>query len=296
MEKTLTSSDSSLGNILPEKVDLHLTRLLGVMLVGSVLSFAGAFFFPTQPLNVPMIATGIIFLLILCFIHSLIVKGLYHSIVFVLISFLFSWFTEFIGCNYSLWFGDYDYTNALGPMIGNVPILIIFTWEGVIYPSHLLVDWFSGQSKKGYESNIFKALITSAVAATATGLLVTAWDIMTDPMAVHLKWWVWEFGGEYVHDLAGGVPLSNYWGWFSAVFVISFVYRFVFARGFRYKEQFHSNPLFPIMLYTLWFCIVGYVLLHLDITLPLFIATFTMGPIIMVAWIKYIMEWLAAVE
>jgi uncharacterized membrane protein len=85
----------------------------------------------------------------------------------------------------------------------------------------------------------------------------------------------------------GGVPLSNYFGWFSAVFVISFTYRAVFARKSRYKQPIDNHSLFLVSFYTLWFFGVANVLLALGITLPVFIGAFTMGPIIFLAWVKY---------
>ena len=250
--------------------------------------FIGSLSRPTGMLGTPWIAMGIISLVLYCFLHSLIVKGLTHSLIFVLLSFAVTFVTECIGVNYGLWFGDYDYTDLLGPKIAGVPVLIIVCWEGIIYPSHLLVDWFTGLSRKGYDYGLIGSLILSFLTALATGLMVTAWDLMTDPLAVHLGWWVWESGGSYMRNIAGGVPLSNFWGWFSAVFIISFSYRTLFARSFRYRESFESNTLFLVLLYSTWYLSTAACALSLGITTPVFIATFTMGPVIALAWGKYL--------
>jgi uncharacterized membrane protein len=262
----------------------------GVNLAFGGLYFLHAIFLPTKFFGVPITAFGIIGLVFLCFLHSLLVKGWRHSLIFLFLSFVVTFITEGIGVNHGLWFGDYEYTNALGPKIWGVPILIIICWEGIIYPSHLLVDWLSGLDRKGYRSGPIGGLVMAFLTSVATGMAVTAWDLMADPMAVHLKWWVWDFGGEYFRELHGGVPLSNYWGWFSAVFIISFSYRAIFARSFRYRESFRENKLFLVMLYSTWYFVVGAPLLAMKIALPVFIAAFTMGPFIVTAWAKYVAQ------
>lgn len=249
--------------------------------------FLTALFFPVPFFGVPITAFGITSLVVLCIVHSLVVKGPRHTVIFVLLSFIVTFVTECIGVNFSLWFGDYEYTRALGPRILGVPVLIIVCWEGVIYPSHLLVDWVSGQYQRRYDSRSLPGLGKAVIASAATAFLVTAWDLMADPLAVSLRWWVWDFGGAYFRDLHGGVPLSNYWGWFSAVFIISFSYRTLFAPSFQYREGFGGNVLFLVMLYTTWFFVVGAPLLCLGLTLPVFVAAFTMGPPIALFWIKY---------
>lgn len=249
--------------------------------------FIHALLYPTICLRTSLIASGIISLVLYCLVHSIVVKGLFHSLIFVILSFVVTFITECIGVNYGLWFGDYDYTDILGPKILGVPILIIICWEAVIYPSHLLVDWFSGLSRKGYDYGLVGSIVTAFIASVATGLLVTSWDLMTDPMAVHLGWWIWEAGGSYMRNIAGGVPLSNFWGWFSAVFIISFSYRTLFARSFRYRESFESNSLFLVLIYSTWYLSTAACALSLGMKVPVFIATFTMGPVIALAWMKF---------
>ncbi len=266
---------------------LLITFLVVIAVVVCAIQFVYALFFPTPYFGVPMVAAGIICMLIYGIIHSLLIKGWFHTLVFVVFSFIISFLTEWLGVNYGLWFGSYNYTNALGPMAYGVPFLIIVTWEGIIYPSHVLVDWLAGLDKKGYDFGPLGSVIVSFLAASATALFTTVWDLMTDPMAVHLRWWVWHGGGEYFKNLHGGVPLSNFFGWFSAVFVISFTYRAVFARKARYKQPIDNLSLFLVSFYTLWFFAVAGTLLSLGITLPIFIGAFTMGPIIVLAWVKY---------
>jgi len=266
---------------------LVITLLVAIAVVGSAIQFVYALYSPPPFIGVPMIAAGIICLLIYGIIHSILIKGWFHTIIFVIFSFVISFLTEWLGVTYGLWFGSYNYTEALGPMAYGVPFLIIICWEGVIYPSHVLVDWLAGLDKKGYDFGPLGSVIVAFLAASATALFTTVWDLMADPMAVHLRWWIWHTGGDYFRNMNGGVPLSNFFGWFSAVFVISFTYRAVFARKARYKQPIENFSLFLVSFYTLWFFGVANVLLALGITLPVFIGAFTMGPIIFLAWVKY---------
>lgn len=81
--------------------------------------------------DIPMkpwaVAFAMLSMLVLCIWHSYMVKGLKQTVAFFLLSWVVSWFCEFIGHNYAWWFGRYKYTETLGPRIGGVPIVIIVT-------------------------------------------------------------------------------------------------------------------------------------------------------------------------
>ena len=50
--------------------------------------------------------------------------------------------------------------------------------------------------------------------AALGGIVMTAWDVVMDPIMVAGGSWVWEVEGAYF-----GVPLQNYWGWWLTTFV-----------------------------------------------------------------------------
>lgn len=254
----------------------------------SVISLISTLFIPTMTFGTPVVMSLVLLIVVLCICHAVATKGWQKALGFSALSFVISWVVEFIGCNYGWWFGDYGYTNAMGVSIGHVPIMIVLSWEAVIYPSMLLVDEFlSGLTS----TKKYMWIVEAAFAALATALVATVWDLMADPVSVHLGYWSWDFGGAYMKDLAGGIPFSNYWGWIEAVFIISFLYRTLFARshtsagnGAAVSTKPRSTLVFAIALYTTWYCSASYNLIHLGFFEPVFIGFFSMGTIVLLGW------------
>lgn len=106
-------------------------------------------------------------------------------------------------------FGNYHYTDALGPKLFHVPLLIGPTYFGVGYLSWVLATILVGDVFRG--AALFRAFATPLVAA----FIMVLWDLSLDPGASTVgKWWIWHDGGGFF-----GVPLSNYLGWLLTVYV-----------------------------------------------------------------------------
>ncbi|MDR3774598.1 MAG: carotenoid biosynthesis protein [Terracidiphilus sp.] len=103
-------------------------------------------------------------------------------------------------------FGRYYFVELMGPKLFHVPILLGLAYIGMAY-----VSWTLG------------ALIAGRTPATpllavplAAGFIMVAWDLAQDPVwSTVLHGWVWQDGGPWF-----GVPVSNYFGWYSTVFLI----------------------------------------------------------------------------
>jgi putative membrane protein len=112
---------------------------------------------------------------------------------------------EYLGSAHGLIFGDYDYTDLLGPRaFGHVPILIPAAWFMMLYPSWEVAGRLAPRSPA--------LRIVYAAAA------MTAWDLSLDPRMVADGAWIWPNGGFYF-----GIPLSNFVGWFvtaAAIFLV----------------------------------------------------------------------------
>lgn len=271
----------------PIKLEAFTEKAAFALLLLSALGLLNTLFLTPVLAPVSVVSTTILLTLVLCIAHAGATKGWKKALVFSAISFVISWIVEFVGCNYGWWFGDYEYTEALGVMVGNVPLLVVVSWETVIYPSHLLVDEFIG--KKG-NSLLRTGILGMAIAALATAMVTTTWDIMTDPVAVTMKWWTWDNGGAFLPDIDGGIPFSNYWGWIEAVFIISFLYRLMFDKKQENAGEVPvktSTTLFAASLYSSLFLGGINNLIILKLYEPCFIGVFTMGPIVAVAWGKY---------
>jgi putative membrane protein len=131
-------------------------------------------------------------------------------IIMFLLTCTISWSYESLSILTGFPFGNYFYSDILGPKIGLVPILIMPAYFAVGYMSwviaHFMLDKFDVGIKK-------KELVVLPVIAS---FIMVMWDVTIDPVRATLQQsWIWEDGGAYF-----GVPFVNYIGWFICVFTI----------------------------------------------------------------------------
>jgi uncharacterized membrane protein len=109
-------------------------------------------------------------------------------------------------------YGPYHYTDKLGPLfLGLVPYLIPAAWFMMSYPSFVIADRLVPAKWKRWE----RLLTVAAVG----GLVMTAWDLIMDPVMVAGGHWIWEVDGAYF-----GIPLQNFCGWWLTVFTTFTLY------------------------------------------------------------------------
>lgn len=118
-----------------------------------------------------------------------------------------SWAVEFLGSTTGFPFGAYDYTDALQPQLGHVPLLIPLAWFMM-----LPVAWAIAEHVVGTE----RRWLFVGVSALA----LTAWDLFLDPQMVAWGYWVWQNPQGYF-----GIPWINYFGWFATAALITAVVR-----------------------------------------------------------------------
>jgi putative membrane protein len=134
-------------------------------------------------------------------------------------------------------FGWYHYSDALGPKLFLVPVLIGPAYFGVGY-----LSWTLARAILGDEDTRLPGLLSFATPAIASFIMVS-WDLTIDPrMSTITGSWVWHNGGSYF-----GVPLSNFLGWYLTVYVFFQCFalyarrrRATHTKGPRYRAQ----PLF----------------------------------------------------
>ncbi len=131
---------------------------------------------------------------------------------------------EWVGHTTGWPFGAYEYTAALMPQVGGVPVIVPLAWFAMAVPAR----------------EVAARLVGPGWARVALGALaLTAWDLMLDPQMVEAGYWVWEADGPW-----RGIPLSNYAGWLvSSAVVMAVLDRLLPAPG-------RSRPL--LALYTWW--------------------------------------------
>lgn len=108
-------------------------------------------------------------------------------------------------------YSKFNYSDMMGYKVADiVPYTVFLIWPTLVISAHSLSEFIS---KKG----ISKIVITT--------LLLLLLDLVFDPVATKLGFWIWEEPGLYY-----GVPFQNFIGWvFSAVISASFVY-FILAK------------------------------------------------------------------
>jgi putative membrane protein len=142
-------------------------------------------------------------------IHGVVRYGWIGMVAFIAICLVVSNILENTSILTGFPFGHYHYTDALGPKLFLVPLLI-----GPAYFANGYLAWVVGNVLIGELRRTSSAFATFAVPFIASFLMVM-WDLTFDPRASTIQhMWIWEQGGGYF-----GVPLTNYLGWFFTVYV-----------------------------------------------------------------------------
>ena len=265
--------------------------------------FAFTFLTGNAALQMRLAGLGSVALYLVCVAHAVIVRGARPAIVFFVLAAVFAFIAEYLGDNYGLIFGAYHYTDALGPRIGGVPVLIVFAWGTVVYSAFAIVDWLAnrGDRPRGWGFRIAYALLVGL----ATGLVTAAWDLMADPLSVSgvweevlgtEAWWWWVDGGAYLPDLqvwqgGDGIPIQNFVGWVLVPAAIVAVFSLAFPHPARISTR--SLAAVPVLVYGFLYITLAGGLIEMAWTDPglqqvLLIGTFTMGPVIAIGLLAVI--------
>lgn len=156
----------------------------------------------------------------LVIIHALRRWSVGTLIVFYATVFVVSTAIENLGVVTGVPFGNYYYTEILGPQLGVVPIAIGFTYVPAAYISWLLAEVVSGYAPTDRRVS---ARVTTAVIAAAA---MVFWDLGLDPLNSTINQsWIWVNGGAYF-----GVPVVNFLGWFITVLCFTVPLSFYLGR------------------------------------------------------------------
>ena len=155
-------------------------------------------------------------------LHATLRYGAKGAAAFAVICLVVSNVFENVGVATGFPFGPYFYTDALGPKLLYVPLLIGPAYLGVGYLAWVMGTILVGDVKRG--ADLGSTFATPFIAA----FIMVLWDLCMDPAASTVgKWWIWEQGGGFF-----GVPLSNYLGWFLTVYVFMQIFAlYLRARG-----------------------------------------------------------------
>ncbi|WP_254781198.1 carotenoid biosynthesis protein [Modestobacter sp. DSM 44400] len=119
-------------------------------------------------------------------------------------------FAEALGLSTGFPYGEYSYSDALGPTVVGVPFLVPLAWLMMAWPSWVLAVRLTARVRAGRRP-LLRVLVAAYVFA--------AWDVVLDPQMVQAGYWRWK------HPTPGlpgidTVPLTNLAGWLLAGLVL----------------------------------------------------------------------------
>lgn len=163
--------------------------------------------------------------------------------IFYVTVFAISTLIENIGVLTGVPFGNYYYTEILGPQLGVVPIAIGFTYVPAAYICWVLAEIVSGYAPS--DRRVSARITTAVIAAVA----MVFWDLGLDPLNSTVgQSWIWTTGGAYF-----GVPVVNFIGWFITVLCFTVPLSFFLASRPSARETSVSSQfwLIPIATYVI---------------------------------------------
>ena len=170
----------------------------------------------------------------LAVVHARVSLGRARMLLLLVLTYVVSILFESVGVATGWVYGPYHYTDQLGPrFLGLVPYLIPLAWFMMIYPAQMIAEGLLSDRLAAGWRGVWQMALMSAI-------VMTAWDMIMDPIMVRMGFWVWEVEGAYL-----GVPLHNYAGWLVTTFTIFLLYRLIAPRLGRMPSIIVPRSLIP---------------------------------------------------
>ena len=199
----------------PPPGDSAAGKLLNILTGILVVMFPVGFFIMFTDIGKEYLWTTTIFLgleALITFIILVKTADLLSVVITTAVIFLASWFIEYWGVTTGFPFGDYSYTATLLPLIGGVPLAIMFAWFTVSACALLTARYLLNGSSE-----------IAAIAAGAVFILGT--DILLEPFASFINgFWLWD---------DGVIPIQNFISWFA----VGLIFLFTFSQLIKWNEE-----------------------------------------------------------
>jgi len=154
------------------------------------------------------------------------------------------WFTEQMGATHGWFFGEYHYTDVLGPRLGEVPVVIPMMWFALTYAGYVIANLIVCRTPVDRSVGLADVALLSFLSA----MVVTAFDLGADP------YFVFKLGAWIMVKKDGwwfGETLQGFVGWMLVSFVIVMTFRlWLRGRAPRPKVGFmRRHAALPLLLY-----------------------------------------------
>ena len=145
--------------------------------------------------------------------------GLKKALAFIVISAVVGFAAEVLGTSTGFPFGQYYYTDFLGPKAFGVPYVVPLVWFVIAYLAFSIAQSAFGDDNR-------RLIGMAALAAFGA----VSWDFLVDPMFSSYGYWVWTKQYLPLAKLSG-IPLTNFVGWFVLVVLMISVFLFLVPKG-----------------------------------------------------------------
>lgn len=179
-----------------------------------------------------------------CVVSAVHLLGGRATLRFVVVALLLGWFAEQMGSSRGWFFGSYDYTDVLGPRIGDVPFIIPLMWFALTYIGYVMANLIVWRAPVDGSPRLRDAVLMSLLAA----MLVTAYDLGADPYMVFvLKAWIMtKKDGAWF-----GETVQGFVGWMVVGFCILMAFRLLVRKvppvpAARFTRR---DALVPVLIY-----------------------------------------------
>lgn len=133
--------------------------------------------------------------------HALTTRGLPACVAVIAVSTGGGFAVEALGVATGWPFGQYAYTDALGPRLAGVPLIIPLAWTWMAWPA-----WLAARRL------VHAGRLRTARRVGLAALGLAGWDLFLDPQMVAAGYWRWTPGSPALPGVPG-VPVGNYLGW-----------------------------------------------------------------------------------
>lgn len=238
--------------------------------------------------------TGLILLfLVLIIIHGWKTLGPREFLVFFLIAYLISLIYEYTD---GLGFGGLVncrsyYSDLLGPkFFGKIPYIIPLVWSMFLYCAFSMTNIIFNRINT---TNNFKEKITGKWIlkifgmGIVSGLIMTSWDLINDPVMVKMGAWIWSYSGSYY-----GIPLWNFEVWIE-ISVLVFILFSIYLNKIKKSQVYIGGPeqssytLFIVLIYLSLLIVYIVYALNEDVIYVIPWAAITMGLFSIITIIRF---------